>query len=211
MRDRRAKERRILEVAERMFRERGVEGTILTGVAKASKAALGSVTHFFGSKPDLAAAVLDRVIGALAEEAKAALSPRGRSMEGNLRALQATCLEWPDRHGSLIAMLEPYASAEWEGRSTRLRDRLAPVLADWAGRRSAAEVAELSPSQLYAVVLAPALCPAAPAIAGESKDAQTNGDRWLDILAAATMTAITPPARPAKVARQGATRQGNLL
>lgn len=193
MADQGTKQRRILDVAEQMFRDRGVERTTIAGVAKASKVPLGSLTYRFKFKADLAAAVLDRVEGVLVQDAKGALGPKGRSVAEDLRALLATGVEWTRRHGRLVAMLEPFASASWDGRSTRLMDRLYPVLAHWAARRGAVEVAAFSPGQLYAVVLAPGLCPIDAAVAIEPADANHAAGRWVEVLVAAALAAITPP------------------
>lgn len=54
-------------------------------------------------------------------------------------------------------MLVSYAAPKWNGRSVRLGDRVAPILAEWAVRRGAAEVVRLSSSQLYAVISGPVL------------------------------------------------------
>ena len=72
-----------------------------------------------------------------------------------------------------------------------IEQRLGQVLADWAEpliRMGA--VAPLSPTQLYAVILAPAICALAPA-AGPGAKHQGPSIEWLQILTAAALAAIT--------------------
>lgn len=177
----------------------------MAGVAKASKVPIGSLTHRFKLKADLAAAVLDRLEGVLAQDATGALSPKSRAVAEDLRALLATGVEWGSRNGRLVSMLEPFASTTWEGRSTRLIDRLSPVLADWATRCGPAEVATLSPSQLYAVILAPVLSEAKVACEPVEAKSTPRAD-WLDILARAAMAAIIPPKSVTTSAKARASR-----
>ena len=56
---------RILKTATTLFIEHGCEHTTFAMVAKASGAAIGSITHFFGDKSGLAAAVLEDVASPL--------------------------------------------------------------------------------------------------------------------------------------------------
>ena len=56
-----AKRDHIMKTAAVLFVEHGFEHTTLAMVAKASGAAIGSITHFFGDKSELAAAVLEDV------------------------------------------------------------------------------------------------------------------------------------------------------
>jgi AcrR family transcriptional regulator len=216
------KQRRILKIAEERFRARGVKGTTLAEVAKASDAALGSLTHYFGGKRELAAAVLDQVLERLAEAAGTALRPKRTTVAEDIRALRKTCLEWPSQYGPLIATLEPYAAASWRGRSTRLHDRLGSVISEWAARRGSSDVARLSAGQLFAVVLGPVLCPMTATDRAQLRRTKNGLDQWLDMLAAMAMTAIKPPDVEASLAgnRAGpttrkesreATRQGDLF
>jgi AcrR family transcriptional regulator len=53
MRNSSAKRDRILQTAAALFIEHGFDGTTLAMVAKASGAAVGSITHFFRDKAQL--------------------------------------------------------------------------------------------------------------------------------------------------------------
>ncbi|MFZ0693435.1 MAG: hypothetical protein WAN51_04670, partial [Alphaproteobacteria bacterium] len=113
-----------------------------------------------------------------------------------------------------------YMSAE-QSRTVGLQDRLAKVLAEWANKLGPKRVARLSPSQLYAVVLAPAMCATAP-VASPPSDEHEDAIEWLTVLTVAALTAITPPKNkpkpPSKVGpvakarlSSPASRQGNLF
>lgn len=184
MRDPEAKRRRILRAAETLFCDQGVERTSLRQVGKAAGAAVGSITHFFGKKPQLAAAVLNDVVGRLATDAERALNGQDTTMAADIRSLLSACLKWPQafpHYRQLISALDAYVTAEGQGPRGSLQDRLATVLAKWADRRRPESVIRLSGSQLYAVVLAPAMCRTDPDI------------QWLDVLTAAAVAAIMPP------------------
>src|ERR1700688_1587073 len=103
---------RILKAAAALFFEHGFDGTTLIEVSKASRAAVGSITHFFGDKSALAAYVHDDLLGDLAADAETALGGHGTDVEAAIRALVAACLGWKEKfppHRRLIRMLEVYA------------------------------------------------------------------------------------------------------
>jgi AcrR family transcriptional regulator len=185
MPDTEAKRRRILRAAETLFCDQGVDRTTLRQVGKAAHAAVGSITHFFGKKPQLAVAVLDDVVSRLAADAERALNGQETTVAGDVRALLSACLKWPQlvpHYRRLIGALQAYISAEGLGTHARLQDRLAKVLAKWAEKRGVASVRGLAGNQLYAVMLAPAMCPGAP-----------TDSEWLDVLGAAALAAVAPP------------------
>jgi AcrR family transcriptional regulator len=187
MHDTQAKRRRILEAAETLFSDQGVERTSLRQVGKTAGAAVGSITHFFGKKPELAVAVLGNVVDRLAADAERALNGQNTAVAVDIRTLLSACLKWPQvfpHYRQLIGSLEAYASAEGQGTHGRLQDRLANVLAKWAEKRRRETVIRLSGSQLYAVVLAPAMC---------RTGSGAGPMEWLDVLTAAALAAIIPP------------------
>jgi TetR/AcrR family transcriptional regulator len=67
----------ILDAAERLFAERGYDSTSLTDVGAAAGVSRGTPGYFFGSKPDLYRAVLDRAFGEVREAVR---SGRARAL-----------------------------------------------------------------------------------------------------------------------------------
>jgi AcrR family transcriptional regulator len=186
---------RILQAATELFLDHGVDGTTLAMVGKASKTVVGTVRHFFGKKSQLAASVYDHMAGRLTEDARAALDSRDTDVAAAIRALLSACLKWPvnfPHYRRLIGMLDVYPSTKAQIRTDRVPERLAKVLGDWAGELESNRIARLSPSELYAVVLAPAMCATTPVI-GPPSDNDESSVEWLEVLTAAALTAITPP------------------
>jgi AcrR family transcriptional regulator len=70
----------ILDAAERLFAERGYEATSLHDVGATAGVSRGTPGYFFGSKPDLYRAVLDR---AFAEVREAVRTGRARALASN--------------------------------------------------------------------------------------------------------------------------------
>jgi len=218
MRDSRATRKRILKAAAALFFEHGFDGTTFIKISKASRTAVGSVTHFFVDKSGLAAAVYDDVVGDLVADAKTALRGQGTDVAVAVRALLSACLTWDEKfphHRRLISMLEAYASAPERTRTDEAPDGLAKVLAEWAEPLARKDlVAPFSPSQLYAVILAPAMCATTPA-AGPASDVRASSIDWLAVLTDAAVTAIAPPKKkprqPAPASRRGEAAEPDLL
>jgi AcrR family transcriptional regulator len=219
MRDSRAKRKRILDAAAALFAEHGFDGTTFIKVSEVSGAAIGSITHFFGDKGELGACVYDDVVGALAADAKTALGGHGNNVEAAIRALLAACLSWDEKfphHRRLIRMLEIYALTPNRSRTVELQDSLPKVLDEWASPLARKHsVAPLSPSQLYAVVLAPAMCGATPVIDSAASDVRASSIDWLTVLTNAAIRAIVTPRKkpgsPTPASRQVRTAQRDLL
>jgi len=76
-------------------------------------------------------------------------------------------------------------------------------------------IAPFSPSQLYAVVLAPAMCGATPAAVGPTTDIHASSIDWLTVLTNAALKALVPPRKksrlPTPASPQGKTAQPDLL
>ncbi len=196
MRDNHAKRKRILKAAAALFIEHGFDGTSFIKMSKESRAAIGSITHFFGDKGELAAWVYVDVVGDLAADARAALRGHGNNVEPAIRALLSACLTWDEKfphHRRLISMLEVYALTSDRSRTDQPQDSLPKVLDEWANPLTRKGiVAPLSPSQLYAVILAPAMCAATPAV-GSSSDVRAISIDWLTVLTNAALRALAPP------------------
>lgn len=192
------KRARILTAAATLFAEKGVEGTTLAMIAKASGAAVGSITHYFGDKPRLAAAVHDNLVDRLIAVAEAALGGYGTDPSGAIRTLLSDCLAWVEAFPhdlGLIAALAAYTSKPAQDGMDGMQQRLARVLATWAEPLVHANtVAPLTSTQLYAVILAPAMCAAMP-FAGAASNNRESSVGWLPVLAAAAVRAIAPPNR----------------
>jgi AcrR family transcriptional regulator len=194
MRDSQAKRRLILDAATVSFIEHGYDRTTFATVSKNSRAAVGSVVHFFGDKAQLAAAVYDDVAAMLVADCEAALNGQGRDAETAIRALMRACLAWPERfpnHRRLLALLEANIAIKTLSRIGGLQHRLEPMLAAWAHPLiMAGLIAPMSPAQLHAVLMAPAMSVIGSA---EFSDVQDSGD-WLEILTQLAVRAIAPQA-----------------
>ncbi len=57
----------ILDAAERLFAERGFQGTSLQDIGDAASVSRGTPSYFFGSKEGVYRAVLDRIFGSVAD------------------------------------------------------------------------------------------------------------------------------------------------
>ena len=203
MHDSSAKRDWILKAAAKLFVKHGFDGTTFATVSKASGAAVGSTVHFFGDKGELAAAVYDRAACRLVNVAKTALHGHKTDVEAAIRELLSVFLKWAEKSPHdrrLIGKLEAYMSTE-QIQTVGLQDRLAEVLASWAGKLGPKHVARLSPSQLYAVVLAPAMCVITPATNLPPNDRRSPID-WVQVPTSAAVTGIAPqkikPSQPLK-------------
>ena len=65
----------ILDVAERLFADRGFERTTAQAIGRAAGASPGLIYYYFGSKAGLYRAVLERSVGGLAQRGLAAIPP----------------------------------------------------------------------------------------------------------------------------------------
>lgn len=70
---------RILEAAERLFAERGLEGASTREITKAARANVGAINYYFGSKEGLIFAVFDRRLTPITEERLNALDALERA------------------------------------------------------------------------------------------------------------------------------------
>lgn len=198
-----AKRDHILKTAATLFVEHGFEHTTLAMVAKASGAAIGSITHFFGDKSELAAAVLEDVARPLIAYVDVALHEHPKDARAAIPALLAACSDWAigyPEHPRLIAQLEASIWKRdahssrwcWHGLTAALAKWAAPLV---AGRR----ITALSPAQLYAVILAPTL-DALRSDPAEAAAASTPD--WLSAFTEAAIAALIGPTRKAEPDRR---------
>jgi AcrR family transcriptional regulator len=203
---RRPKQARILETAASLFVEYGFEGTTFRKVSKKSGAAVGSIIHFFGDKAGLAAGVYDDFMSRLAADARVALRGHADDIEAAVRAVISACLGWDKKfpyHSRLIGMLEPSVPKSGRSRPDDRQHDLPKVLAEWAeSLPSKKKIAPLSPDQLYAVILAPAIHIGRPAGAF-SPDARMTSSEWAAILTKAALCALGGPTRKVPSPRAG--------
>ena len=229
MQDRSAIKRdRILKTATALFIEHGCEHTTFAMVAKASGAAIGSITHFFGDKSGLAAAVLEDVARPLVANAEAALHAHPKDVQAAIHALLSACLDWAAGHPEYPRLIAQLEANLWkrEARLSQLgRHGVTAALAKWAEPLLARQrIAPLSPAQLYAIVMAPILDTFA-SVPGQIAD--ENALQWLQTLTEAATAALAGPVRrskpgqpdrrrmevekPAPALKDAAGRQGSFL
>jgi AcrR family transcriptional regulator len=80
---------RILDTAERLFAERGVEATSIRDITGAAEANLGSINYHFGTKQELVAAVFNRRLGPLTERRLVLLDEIARKAGDKSTTLEA--------------------------------------------------------------------------------------------------------------------------
>jgi TetR/AcrR family transcriptional regulator len=118
----------ILEAAERLFAERGFEGTRLEDVAAAVGIRRASIVYHFRDKPELYDAVLGEVLGALREQLAAALLGEGTFAARVERAVSA----WIDAVAARPALARLLLREVADGtpaRHSRLARHLPPFFA----------------------------------------------------------------------------------
>jgi AcrR family transcriptional regulator len=179
----------ILAAARRLLLERGFEGMTIAMVARSAKASVGSVTHFFETKERLAESVAEEVSEEIAAEAQTALRS-GRNVEQAVRNLIAAALGWAQkfpRYRELVGYAGQGGAAPVQA---GLQRRLEKVLADWTRTlTSERPVAVLSSAELFAVVLAPAMCDTSDPILRSPIGATQN---WGDLISRVAIRAVLP-------------------
>lgn len=104
---------RILDVAERLFAEKGLDGTSTREITDAAGANLASVNYYFGSKEGLISAVFHRHFGPLNEERLAMLDSVERAAGNGPPVLEAV----------LEAFIRPAVTREHNSRFMLLMGR----------------------------------------------------------------------------------------
>lgn len=209
MRNVAAKRRQILEAASALLAKEGYDGMTLKQVSKTSGAAVGSIVHFFKDKAGLAAAVGDGLTNQLVADAGKALhAAHGQDVAAALDALFSVAVQWPKRfpdHQRLIAVITAFTPPSPQG---GVQQRLERLLAEWAEpliRMGA--VAPLSPIQLYALVLAPAmvLAQAICAPGPTSENRPSASIEWVQVVTVAALAGLSAAAISKTDLQHGAT------
>jgi AcrR family transcriptional regulator len=183
----------ILTAARRLLLECGYEKMTVEMMAKEARASVGSVTYFFRTKHAVAAAVAVEVIEAIAMEAKVALRSGGDKFEDSIRYLVTAALAWPKKfpgYGELAAYAMTRSMDGTRSIGRGLQPRLETILADWARPFiSGRSIAALSSAELFALVLAPAMCGTSGPIARFTTAAAHD---WAERVSAAAIGALQP-------------------
>ncbi|WP_335988903.1 TetR/AcrR family transcriptional regulator [Glycomyces sp. MUSA5-2] len=104
-----ATRKRLIDSAIELFARDGVAGTSLNAVAEHAGFSRGAVHGNFSGKDELAAAVTESVIGALAPELQRVLSgpePAGDRLAAYIRTFLEYCAQQPEAAAALIAVVE---------------------------------------------------------------------------------------------------------
>jgi AcrR family transcriptional regulator len=101
----------ILEAAERLFAERGYDGSSLGDIASAAGLSRGTPSYFFGSKEQLYLDVLDRAFAARQQATRAAFEPVHEWCDGaaGLDALRRALSEAADDYLRFLASHPSFA------------------------------------------------------------------------------------------------------
>jgi AcrR family transcriptional regulator len=207
-----ARKREILKAARALLIKDGLQGMSLAKVAKQSRSATGSILHFYKTKDALAAAVAEEVIDAVVADAEAALGGHDAEVEPAVRSLLMACSKWPHRfprYRRLAGYVEPDRGAANGPPVRGLQVRLERVVADWARRLIVVgRVVPLSSAQLYAILIAPALCNTADAVVPAPGKQEME---WVDFLTAAAVKAIVPQTNGGGVSKRKAGSAAKVL
>lgn len=152
----------ILDAAERLFADLGFDGASLAAIAERSGVSAGLPAYFFGSKEELHAAVLTRVLtrrdtalDVVATEAEQLLDDPSQGGEASLRHLVAGYVDFLLEHPTFVWLLtrdalEHAGSREVDPRHSQLfAERMIRIMS----RAGVAEVDE-APEQLFLSVIA---------------------------------------------------------
>lgn len=165
-------------------------------VAERAGAAVGSITHFYDTKQTLAAAVAKQLIDKLAADAETALTRHDTDVGRAVRSIIGACSNWTQKfphYRALVGYIEFGQRVVVGERPESLQGRLERVLSAWARTlMQHGNIASLSSAQLYAVIIAPAICDVRfPVTRARTK---SNID-WIESLARAALAALQPPKR----------------
>lgn len=98
MRNSQAKKTDILQSSVKLMAADGYEATTFKRIANSSKAAIGSVAHFFDDKPRLADAALADITGRFAAALDRALQGEGKDIKGSVTDAIQTVFDWVQEH-----------------------------------------------------------------------------------------------------------------
>lgn len=188
-RDSPAKRNLMIEAAIRLFAERGFEGAEIKVIARASGAAIGSVTHFLGKKPSVAAKVYDIVSTDLLSVIQLGLERGGRYLDRSIPDVIRDCYDWrvanPDRV-AVLGNLRPIVCPPGGG-AVSIEDQLEQALGLFMkGFIDRDQATPFTPRQFYALILAPVMC----ASIHPSDDVPDNGELWIERLGQVALAAV---------------------
>jgi AcrR family transcriptional regulator len=184
----------ILKAAEALLIEQGYERMTIKTVAERAGAAVGSITHAYKTKEALAAAVAKDLIEKLVADAEEALKGHDTDVEQAVRSLVAACSKWPERfrhYRVLVDYLEYGQRVVVGEKPETLQGRLERVLSDWARMHiQEGRIALLSSAQLFAVMIAPAICDVRFPVTRLPIKSNVN---WTDLLSRAALIVLQSP------------------
>jgi AcrR family transcriptional regulator len=208
------KRAKILQSAGELFAQHGYEKTTFAMVARASGAAIGSIEHFFGHKPGLATAVHEDVVARLTALIEQVIAGHGYDIFGAITELMPAYFRWAaanPHHQRIMNVLTDYALEFGPSRVKGLQARVEPRLLDLATTfKKNGTLRPLTASQLFALIVAPAMASATQEINHEAKEIKIAPE-WPSTLASIVIEAIKlPTAQPVPAARTKTTRNARV-
>jgi AcrR family transcriptional regulator len=183
---------KILDAAAKLFAANGFEATTFAMIGDASGTKLGSITHSFGDKAELARIIYASAMDRLASAVARALDRHPLNVSTTITDVITACFSWAERHPadiSLVRTLHQYAGPD---EMIGTRARLEPLIAAWAEPLIRAEyMRPLVPAQLYAVIITPALAGAIASVSLLDGQGPPEID-WGSVLSAAALAAVLP-------------------
>jgi AcrR family transcriptional regulator len=184
------------KAAEALLIEQGYERMTIKTVAERAGAAVGSITHAYKTKETLAAAVAKDLIEKLVADAEEALKGHDSDVGRAVRSIVGACSRWPEkfRHYRVLVDYVGFGQRVVVGEKPEsFQGRVERVLAGWARMLiQQGSIAPLSSAQLYAIMIAPAICEVRFPV---TRPAVKSNVDWIEALSSAALTALQPPKR----------------
>jgi AcrR family transcriptional regulator len=195
------KRAKILAAAGELFALHGYESTTLARIGRASGAAIGSIEHLIGHKPEVATAVHEGVVADLTAVIEQALDGHRHDLPGAVHALLTAYFEWArahPHHQRILGVLTDYAAVHGSSQTKGLQARVEPLLLAWATPlMKAAKVRSLTATQLFALIMAPAMASVTAKTDLEAGETEISRD-WLSVLASIVIEAVSHPVPAAR-------------
>ena len=183
---------RIVDAATALFATHGFEATTFAMISDVSGAATGSIVHCFHDKATLAEIIYATAMGRLVKAIGRAFDRNPTDVAGTVQAAISACFSWANAHPegeTLLRVLHEYAGPN---ETACKRAHLEPLIATWAQPLIRSGLLQpLEPAQLYAVMMAPALCGAAASVTLLTED-QKPTVAWISLLSTAALAAVLP-------------------
>jgi AcrR family transcriptional regulator len=192
MRDSPAVQARILRAATGLFVEQGFEGTTFRLISKTCGVSVGSINHHLGDKAQLAVAVHQAVLSPLIAAIECSLRGHENNLREAISALLAAYFDWVEEfptHLRLMRLLEASTLRPGEVQANGMEECLGKALSEGLDRLSNVKLAPRSPSELYVIVLAPAV---ASAPTGNHNGSKTP--EWIRTLTDVAIAGLPPAA-----------------